>query len=69
MALLLNAEKPSQLPIIQKALRLVNIFARNGGDADKHKNDIIARALLDILSSGNPPAQIKGSNFCGFDLL
>ena len=63
LALLLNAEKPSQLPIIQKALRLVNIFARNGGDADKHKNDIIARALLDILSSGNPPAQIRDQIF------
>ena len=25
----------------------------------KHKNDIIARALLDILSSGRPPVQIR----------
>lgn len=63
LALLLNAEKPSQLPIIQKALRLVNIFARNSEDANKHKNDIIARAVLDILSSGNPPAQIRDQIF------
>ena len=63
LALLLNAEKSSQLPIIEKALKLVNIFARNSEDVIKHKNDIIARAILDILSSGNPPAQIRDQIF------
>ncbi len=63
LALLLNAEKPSQLPIIEKALKLVNIFARNNENMVKHKNDIIARALLDILSSGNSPAQIRDQVF------
>ncbi len=63
LALLLNAEKPSQLPIIEKALKLVNIFARSSENVVKHKNDIIARALLDILSSGNPPAQIRDQIF------
>ena len=63
LALLLNATTPSQLPIIEKALKLVNIFARNGADVVKHQNDIIARSLLDILASGNPPAQIRDQIF------
>ncbi len=63
LALLLNATSPSQLPIIEKALKLVNIFARNGADVVKHQNDIIARSLLDILSSGNPPSQIRDQIF------
>ena len=63
LALLLNADKLSQLPIIEKALKLVNIFARNGENVVKLKNDIIARALVDILSSGNPPAQIRDQIF------
>lgn len=63
IALLLNAERTSQLPIIEKALKLVNVFARNEEDVIKHKNDIIARAILDILSSGRPPAQIRDQIF------
>ena len=63
LALLLNADRPIQLPIIEKALKLVNIFAREGAEVIKYKNDIIARALIDILSSGNPPAQIRDQIF------
>lgn len=63
IALLLGAERASQLPIIEKALKLVNIFARNEDNVIKHKNDIIARAILDILSSGRPPAQIRDQIF------
>lgn len=63
LALLLNATSSSQLPIIEKALQLVNIFARNGADVVKLQNDIIARSLLDILASGNPPAQIRDQIF------
>lgn len=62
-ALLLGAERPSQIPIIEKALKLVTIFARQEELVIKHKNDIIARALLDILSSGRPPAQIRDQVF------
>jgi len=63
IALLLGTEKASQLPIIEKALKLVNIFARNEDNVIKHKNDIVARAILDILSSGRPPAQIRDQIF------
>lgn len=61
--LLLNAEKATQLPIIEKALKLVNVFARNEDEVIKQKNDIIARAILDILSSGKPASQIRDQVF------
>jgi DNA helicase HerA-like ATPase len=63
IALLLGAEKSSQLPIIEKALKLVSVFAREEELIIKHKNDIIARAILDILSSGRPPVQIRDQVF------
>lgn len=63
IAILLNAEKPSQLPIIEQALKLVTIFGREEEIVIKHKNDIIARAILDILASGRPPAQIRDQVF------
>ena len=59
IALLLGVEKHAQLPIIEKALKLVNIFAREEADVIKIKNDIIARAIIDILSSGRPSSQIR----------
>ena len=63
IALLLNAEKASQLTIIEKSLKYVTIFGREESSVIKYKNDIIARALLDILSSGNSPAQIRDQVF------
>lgn len=63
IALLLGAEKHSQLLIIEKALKLVTVFARKEEEVLKTKNDIIARALLDILSSGKSPAQIRDQIF------
>ncbi len=59
IALLLSADDSSQLPIIEKALKLVTIFARDEELVIKNKNDIIARALLDILTSGGPASQIR----------
>lgn len=59
IALLLGAEKAGQIPIIEKAMKLVTIFGREEELVIKHKNDIIARALLDILSSGRPSTQIR----------
>lgn len=59
IALLLNATKSSQIIVIDKALRFVNIFAREGEEALKYKNSIIASALLEILLSGRPPVRIR----------
>lgn len=63
LAILLNATTPNQLQIIEKALYLVNIFAREEQDVLKIKNDIIARAVLDILLSGRPAVQIRDQIF------
>ena len=63
IALLLDCTKPTQLPIIEKALKLVTIFAREEKLVIKHKNDIVARAILDILTSGKNPAQIRDQVF------
>ena len=56
-------EKHSQLPIIEKALKLITVFVKNEEEVIKSKNDIIARAILDILSSGRHPAQIRDQIF------
>lgn len=59
IALILNATDPIQLPILQKALKLVQIFGRKEEEVIKHKNNIIARALQQILYSGRTPSQIR----------
>lgn len=59
IALLLGATEPIQLPILQKALKLVQIFGRKEEEVIKHKNNIIAKALLQILYSGKSPSQIR----------
>lgn len=63
IAILLGADIHSQLPIIEKALKLVTIFGREEELVLKHKNDIIARAILDILASGRPSVQIRDQIF------
>lgn len=63
IALLLEVDNRGQLPIIEKAMKLVTIFAREESEVIKNKNDIIARALLDILASGKAPAQIRDQVF------
>ena len=59
LALLLNATTPSQLPIIEKAIKLVYIFKSQDQTMQTYKNDIIASSLLDILSSGRTSVQIR----------
>ena len=63
IALLLEVSSRSQLPIIEKAMKLVTIFAQDEEKVLKSKNDIIARAILDILASGKAPAQIRDQIF------
>ncbi len=59
MALLLNATTPTQLPIIEKALKLVPILKGVSEESIRIKNDIIARALIDILQSGIDSTKIR----------
>lgn len=63
LAILLNATTSTQLLIIEKALKYVNIFAREETSVLKIKNDIIARSIIDILLSGKPPVQIRDQVF------
>lgn len=62
-ALLLGATKATQLPIIEKALKLVSIFAKSEEEIIAYKNDIIARALVELLYSGGTPSQIRDQVF------
>ena len=59
LALLLNANDPQQLPIIEKALQLVYVFRGQDEMAKQYKSNIIAKSLLDILSSGKQASQIR----------
>ncbi len=63
IALLLNATSTTQLPIIEKMLKLVGLFVREESEVIKQKNDIIARAILDILASGRSSSQIRDQVF------
>ena len=62
-ALLLESESVTQLPMIEKALKLVSIFAKAEEEVIVYKNDIIARALEEILYSGGTPMQIRDQIF------
>ncbi len=59
LALLLNVDNANQLPIIEKALKLVPVLIGNSPNVVKHKNDIIARAIQDILLSGMDTTKIR----------
>ena len=49
LALLLQATNHSQLPIIERMLKLALIFSQPDGDANKFKNHLIAKAIMTIL--------------------
>ena len=53
ICLLLDVDDLRQIPIIEKALKLVVYFCGNGDEILKEKNDIIARSLLDVIYSGS----------------
>ena len=59
IALLLNVTSSTQLPIIEKALKYVYLFTEEESKVIAYKNNIIAKAILDILTSGKEPAQVR----------
>ena len=59
LALLLGITSPAQIPIIEKALKYVYLFTEDEEKIIGFKNNIIAKAILDILSSGKGPAQLR----------
>ncbi len=63
ICLLLGVTKPMQIPIVEKALKLVNAFRRKDENQESIINSIIASALLDILINGKSAAQIRDQIF------
>mgnify|MGYP003292973897 CR=1 FL=1 len=59
LALLLDVDSPNQLPILEKTLKLVPLFTGKDEEVIKYKNDIIARAIEDILLSGASSTKIR----------
>ena len=57
-ALLLGADSHVQLPIIERMLKLANIFAEDSEMANKYKNHLIAKAIMSILYT-NQTSQSK----------
>lgn len=52
-ALLLQANEHSQLPIIERTLKLTKVFADRNDETIRYKNHLIAKALIAILFSNN----------------
>lgn len=65
--ILLQAEKHSQLTIIERALKYAKIFATDTPEATQYKNHIIANALITILYSQNTTRQKKDDIFTIID--
>lgn len=49
LVLLLQVTEHSQIPIIERMLKLVRIFAQDNMDANAYKNHLIAKAIMAIL--------------------
>ncbi len=62
-ALMLQASKHSQLPIIERTIKLAKIFAQDNEAARVYKNHLIAKALLAVLFSSETTALKKNEIF------
>ena len=63
VALMLNATEHSQLTILERALKLVRVFARKDDEAIRIKNHLIAKAIMAILFSSLTSAGKKNEIF------
>ncbi len=59
LAILLEVKDNSLIPILEKTLKYVYIFKSTDPKAEEYKNDIIAKCLLDIFTSGKNATQIR----------
>ncbi len=59
LAILLNVDDATLIPTLEKTLTYVYIFKGNDEICNKYKSDIVAKGLLDMLSSGKPAQQIR----------
>ena len=63
MALLLRAEKHSQLTIIERMLKLVTIFASDDDLSTRYKNHLIAKAIMTILYTNQTSSSKRNDVF------
>ncbi|MFV0250317.1 MAG: ATP-binding protein [Bacilli bacterium] len=63
MALLLQADSHVQLPIIERMLKLVSIFAESSEQATKYKNHLIAKAIMTILYTNQTSSSKRNDIF------
>ena len=59
LAILLDVSDPTLIPAITSTFRIAYIFTSSDTAALRYKNSIIASSVLDILSSGKNPTQIR----------
>ena len=62
-ALLLNADKHSQLQIIEKMIKLARLLSYNNEEAIRYKNHIIAKAVLDVLYTNQTASSKRNDIF------
>ena len=63
LTIMLQADKHSQIPILERALKLTRIFSKNDKQAEEFKNHLIAKALMAILYSNQITANKKNQIF------
>ena len=63
MALLLGAETHSQIPIIERMLKMVAIFSSDESVANSYKNHLIAKAIMTILYTNQTSASKRNDVF------
>ena len=63
LTIMLQADKHSQIPILERALKLTKIFSKDDEVAEKYKNHLIAKALIAILYSNQITANKKNDIF------
>ena len=63
LALLLSADDHGQLPIIERMLKLVRVFAEKSEQSEKYKNHLIAKAIMTILYTNQTPASKRNDVF------
>lgn len=67
IAILLNANNPSQLPIIEAMIKLVRIFSVNDDKATRYKNHLIAKAIMYILFTNQNASSKRNDIFSIFN--
>ena len=63
LALLLMSSAHSQLPIVERMLKLAKIFAESGEMSQQYKDHLIAKAIISILFSDSTPVKKKNDIF------